>query len=659
MVFKAERKYRPDIDGLRAVAVLAVLIFHLNPEWLPGGFIGVDVFFVISGYLITKNILSDSSSAKGFSWLEFYRRRALRILPVLFFVIFCTFIYGNFVLLPQEYLDLSYSSLAAVFSGANIYFTYFLDVSYFSDDSNQKPLLHLWSLGVEEQFYMLWPLLLIFIISRVNDTYAYLIFLIIIFLSFLLAEKMLLTNPMFSYYMLPTRAGELVIGGFFSYIVLNFNSENYINGVLSNVLSSFGALLIAYSLLYLDSNTSFPGINSLFSTIGAALIIYAGASDKYIYVNKLLSFRYIVLIGLMSYSLYLWHWPVLAYYRYSFGALEGWDYFFLVTLIFTLSFLSYGYIEKKTRRIDWPFSKVMIKGVGIATVSFSSLAMLVVFTKGYGTYFYNESYKSQLSLLAPDKAAYSYKYICQKELLRASDLERKSCIINSEAEPRILLWGDSNAAHHVGVLGSIAKSEEFSFRNISHSSCPPLLENLEKNIGSKGKDNCIASVNIVQKELDNYQVIILAAAWDSYYKRNADFLTDLEKTVSALVYKNKKVIILGNIPRFKNIDKRCSQKELKMLNGYCNEAVSNYTVSNVNSLIYDLTMNYSEVSYFDVWDYICKDGYCFNSLDGQLLYFDGGHLSMSGSWKLGEYIVDKYKTPIVFIGLREESNPDY
>jgi peptidoglycan/LPS O-acetylase OafA/YrhL len=185
--------YRPDIDGLRAIAVMAVVVFHINERWMPGGFAGVDIFFVISGFLITRNILKDVASPQGFSWREFYRRRILRILPVLFLVLLSTLLVGHFLQLPVDYLELSYSALASVISLANVYFTYFLDTSYFADDSSLQPLLHLWSLGVEEQFYVLWPIVLIALAKKKKGKWLFGITFALVIASFLFAEHVACT----------------------------------------------------------------------------------------------------------------------------------------------------------------------------------------------------------------------------------------------------------------------------------------------------------------------------------------------------------------------------------------------------------------------------------------------------------------------------------
>ncbi|WP_319782280.1 acyltransferase family protein [Oceanisphaera sp. IT1-181] len=653
------RRYRPDIDGLRAVAVLAVIVFHFNSSWLPGGFVGVDIFFVISGYLITGNILNDNASEKGFSWKEFYRKRALRILPVLFFVVFVTFFVGNFILLPQDSLDLTYSSLAAVFSSANIYFTYFLDVSYFADDSSHKPLLHLWSLGVEEQFYFIWPLILVFFITKVNRVSSYVGFLAIIVSSFVMAEIMLQVNPMFSYYMLPTRAGELLIGGVFSYVVFNHNVGRFLGSAASNFLSLVGALLIIYSMVFLDSSKNFPGINALLPTLGAGLVILSGASNKIVIVNKLLSFRYVVLIGLISYSLYLWHWPVLAYYRYIFGSVDGWIQLLLIFIIVMLSIISYFFVEKPTRKLKMSFKKVMFRGVGAPAFAFSCLAVVVILTKGFGTYYFDNNYKATIEQLKPDSPAYAYNYICQSVLLDEDYLSRRECIINSDVEPTVLLWGDSNAAHYVGVIGAIAKEVDFSFRNIAHSSCPPLLNGAGKYIhgDALSKRSCKESIELVKKNLGKYEVIIIAAAWDTYFSNNQDLMSDLNDTILFLEKEGKKIIVVGNVPIFANVDKSCKQKSIKISSVECEGDKPVYTKSIANPAIEKLVSTYVTVNYFDIWEYLCEGELCFNSLDNRLIYFDGWHLSMSGSWYLGEYIVNDFSIPDAFKWLGRKTQP--
>lgn len=203
--------YRPDIDGLRALAVLAVVIFHINKGWLPGGFVGVDIFFVISGFLIT-GILKREQDKSIFSFANFYMRRIRRILPAALTTILITLIVGIFVLLPSDLKELGKSSLASVFSVANIYFWLFLDTGYFADSSETVPLLHMWSLGVEEQFYLIWPAIMLLTYKFGGRRLLIFVAAALAIVSFVIGEHFILTDQSFAYYMLPSRAGELLFG---------------------------------------------------------------------------------------------------------------------------------------------------------------------------------------------------------------------------------------------------------------------------------------------------------------------------------------------------------------------------------------------------------------------------------------------------------------
>lgn len=236
--------YRADIDGLRALAVLSVVVFHFNNSWLPGGFIGVDIFFVISGYLITGNIYRGIQS-NNFSFFDFYSKRIRRIIPAASFVILVTLVAGHFILIPDDLRDLSISALASQLSVANIYFTYFFNSSYFAPDAELQPLLHFWSLGVEEQFYMFWPVMLLFFIRWMTVNFLILSALVIAIASFLFAEMMLSTQPMFAYYMLPARAGQLLFGAVcFLWSIKIYNNQTAINDSVCRFYSMTGLSLI-------------------------------------------------------------------------------------------------------------------------------------------------------------------------------------------------------------------------------------------------------------------------------------------------------------------------------------------------------------------------------------------------------------------------------
>ncbi len=324
--------FRDDVQGLRAIAVLAVMIFHFDPDWLPGGFIGVDIFFVISGFLITGNIFKERAAAR-FSLAEFYRRRIKRIIPVLTVVILVTLVAGHFILLPDDFSRLAWTALASQLSLANVYFTYFLDTGYFAADAKLEPLLHLWSLGVEEQFYLLWPTALLLCLA-LPFRISLLIFAGVATASFALGEFLLPLDPQFAFYMLPTRAGELLAGALCFFAVQLRPPESR---AASEAIWMLGATLVAISLIFADE-ARFPGVRALPVAVGVATMIYGGSRSR---LACSISVRPMVWIGALSYSLYLWHWPVLAYARYMKGTLSIEILALCAAIILLLSLVSF------------------------------------------------------------------------------------------------------------------------------------------------------------------------------------------------------------------------------------------------------------------------------------------------------------------------------
>ena len=643
--------YRPDIDGLRAIAVLAVVLFHIDAGLLPGGFAGVDIFFVISGFLITGNIIKDAGSAQGFSWSEFYRRRALRILPVLFVVLLATLLIGHFILLPEDLSALSYSSLAAVFSAANVYFTYFLDTSYFAEDSNLQPLLHLWSLGVEEQFYLFWPIILVALLTRFARCWLFSVTLLLTLASFVMAEMLVPREPMFAYYMLPARAGELLIGAL---LAIWLSRGHAVMASWARLLLGLaGACLIVLSLGWITEDMGFPGVNALPSTLGAALLIWAG-SGRVLGVSQVLALRPLVLVGLISYSLYLWHWPVLAFYRYVYGVVEPLAGVLLFGLMLLLSVASYRWVEKPCRRLRWNFPRVMLRVVGLNAAALSVLCGILLLSGGLGLYGLDAQYRADLKRLSPAPAAYAYPYVCQRSRLSETDLQDRACIINSEREPSVLLWGDSNAAHYVGMLGAFAEVSGFAFRNAVHSSCPPLLEGAASTQKPERLEKCLASIELVRQHLSDYSTVILGAAWAVHARRSDRFFEDFKATVDELVDQGKQVIVLAQVPNFRGMDRKCPQKALKLPMLECGETETESSgVARNNVRMFELMAGRADVQFFDPRTQLCPGGQCSAYLDGHLVYFDASHLSMEGSWIIGRRIVRGQGVPDVFARLGE------
>ncbi len=334
----APLKYRPDIDGLRAIAVLAVVFFHLDYPFFKGGYIGVDVFFVISGFLISQIIYTKTQN-NNFSFRHFYKKRILRILPVLFTLILVCLIVGSFILLSDEYYDLGVSSIASTLFVPNI--LYWFNTGYFEIEAEATPLLHLWSLGVEEQFYILFPLFAYLILTRLNKFQVVAITTLLILVSFYINVVYTRLDITFSFYMLFSRAWELLAGFLLTLILQHIKN---INGAVIEITSIAGCCLIILPIYWFDTHILFPGYYALMPVLGSMLIIFSGSFEKETYVKKILSHKYLVFIGLISYSLYLWHWPITVYLKMAFSS----DYLSEVILVlsFLLSIITYFFVGK-------------------------------------------------------------------------------------------------------------------------------------------------------------------------------------------------------------------------------------------------------------------------------------------------------------------------
>ena len=342
-------KYRTDIDGLRAIAVLAVLLFHIGVEPFSGGYVGVDIFFVISGYLITSIIVREIKGG-NFSIVKFYERRFRRILPALTVVMASSLAFGVLLLHPKHLYDLGWSSIAASLFSSNILF--YLESGYFAESAELKPLLHTWSLAVEEQYYIFFPVLLILIAKIDSKKYArWLIPLALV--SFTLCIVGMEFNVSGTFYLIPTRTWELLTGSLLAINIFPGTKCQYVR----NFLSITGFLMMAFSIFVYTPATNFPGIAAAIPTIGAALIIYSGIGGRSL-VGRFLSLKPLVFIGLISYSLYLWHWPVIVYTKYySIVELTNFEISVMLCFIFALSVFSWHYIEKTVQKKDFLHQK--------------------------------------------------------------------------------------------------------------------------------------------------------------------------------------------------------------------------------------------------------------------------------------------------------------
>jgi len=376
--------YRPEIDGLRTVAVFAVIIYHshfilLGHPLFQGGFIGVDIFFVISGYLITTLILKEIIKTNQFSFKYFYERRIRRVLPTLLFVTIITSIISYFILLPSSLVDFGKSVLSIIFFISNFYF-WLAGGKYGEESELLKPLLHTWSLSVEEQFYILFPIFLI-IVTKFFRKYLFRVLFLSFWISLLFSEYFLKTHPSLNFYIILSRSFECLIGSILSYFYLN-NGEGGRKSysILNQICPSLGIVLILYSFLFFNFTKIFhPSVITLIPLIGVSLIIWF--SKKRGLITEILSSKIFVFFGLISYSLYLWHYPIFAFLRYI-DLFHHWVKLLAIVLTIALSILSYYLIERPFRNKNIISIKTLTTCILISVIILLSYSFYALKTEG-------------------------------------------------------------------------------------------------------------------------------------------------------------------------------------------------------------------------------------------------------------------------------------
>lgn len=602
-------KYRPEIDGLRALAVLPVILFHAGFEWFSGGFVGVDVFFVISGYLITTIIISEMAEGK-FSLVNFYERRARRILPALFFIMLVCLPFAWLWLIPDDFRDFGQSLFAVSTFSSNILFWW--ESGYFDTSAELKPLLHTWSLAVEEQFYILFPVFLM--LSWRLGIKTILILLSVVFMISLgtaVWGTQFANHPRIisgAFYLLPTRGWELLIGVFAAIYLkhkTHLKSHN-----LNQLLSLVGFGMIVFSIISFDKTIPFPSFYTLLPTIGTALLILCAVPKTF--VHKILSLKFIVGIGLISYSAYLWHQPLLAFARHRLlGEVSELILLFLCSVSLIMAWFSWRFVEKPFRSR----TKIKRKKIFIGSAFCSLFFMLVGFTihKNINPV---DSWSSDVR---------------QHECLLQGDAETKHSSICYENDSGILIWGDSHAASL-----SIGLAERYeNFTQLTQSGCPPLL-NLELLTHRK---TCNEVNQRILKDIKNsgYRKIVLHAAWvhQHYPMTPEEFRQKISLTLHELEkIEGIQIVIVGNSPRWKHNPYQIEKFEKDYITSNDIKYYKDDTILDIDEIMIGLQSEY-DFEYLSIIKSVCiynnNERYCPLKSSDNFLYKDWGHLNKYGS----------------------------
>lgn len=533
--------YRADIDGLRAIAVLAVLLFHCAVPGVSGGYVGVDVFFVISGYVITRTLMRDIDRGQ-LSIRAFYERRIRRIFPALIATSAVTWAVAWLLLLPSDFLDFSRSLVASALSLSNVYFWKYS--GYFETSAALRPLLHTWSLSVEEQFYLLAPAALFICYRYFNARYR-LLLVPVALCSLALSIYATNTAPTANFFLLPTRAWELLIG-----VLLAIGPTPRLKPLTREIAASAGLILIAYAISQFTPHTPFPGVTALIPCIGAALIILAGANSEGTTVGRFLSLPPLVGIGLISYSLYLVHWPLLVFTRYtSLAPLEPHQSIIIICASFVLATLSWKFIEQPFRKKRTATVRRSIFPPAFAALGATLAAgVLGVITHGVPARFpdlVENANASQEPVQNTWKTGTCF-------LMDDYDLSRwdlKSCTRTSHGTRKILLWGDSFAAHYTPGLEQESNAIDGQVIQYTAAGCPPILSYY-----SYARPNCTRfnrnALNLIRS--DDIKTVVLSSRWVDLQQRGLD---SIQSTIEQLKAMGVDVWVIGQSPEFAaNVD---------------------------------------------------------------------------------------------------------
>lgn len=650
MTATVHTEYRPDIDGLRAIAVLLVVFFHADYALLPGGFVGVDVFFVISGYLITgvivKNIGHDS-----FSYRDFYLRRIRRLAPAFALVLLCSLAAGYRFLLPDAFIHHTELAALSFLSIGNFYIANTTG-GYFAADAESIPLLHTWSLSVEEQFYFFWPAILVFLFRRLHQEKAGWWLLVVVAVSLVFSEWYARVSPERAYYLLPARIFELLLGALIVFVGRSWIPRQQI---ALNAVGILGLLLIVCSAVMLSRHNVFPGINALYPCLGTALLLCSGMRANA--VSRVLSIAPMVWIGKISYSLYLWHWVIFTFYRYAYGELQGVESIACILLSFLLAYLSWRFVENPVRH-----------GSRLSFGKTASVYLLIPFTVFVLTFLFVDSREGMPFRF--DNANRSLESVAHDPVSLPSNCENGRC--------EVLLIGDSHAQHYVEFVHALAADRNLGFEAVTRPGCMALegvtlVTQTEKGALIFDEFQCAALEDAMFGQFDGRQFVVISSYWGllelssgTYYwvnsvKDAANWKEKLSVEYSKQVLEAglrrtlRRVIDAGAIPvvMLDNLTVpteayQCANRKFTLdFPGDCSLPASELArqQEDIRTLFSRLQSAFPQLRLIDPNPVLCDEQRCNTLLEGFPVYSDEDHLHWYISRLMGQSYLARFGNP--------------
>jgi len=661
--------YRPDIDGLRALAVSFVIIYHSGWALLPGGFIGVDIFFVISGFLITSIILKDLQKDR-FSFKQFYKRRIARILPLFYTVGLVSLAVGYLIFTPADLINLADSLRYAVGFISNIYF--YKSSDYFAPASELLPLLHTWSLGIEEQFYVFWPLILILGARYLKRSILFGLLIVLALGLAVLSHWQAAHHPDQAYFLLPARAFELLIGALLAfYLAHSINTQSPAR--YCHAIATVGFMLVIGSVLLVTDTSAFPGLNALWPCLGTAMIIYAGSHTQQTPVTRFLQYRPLVFVGLISYSLYLWHWPIFSFARYLIADFSPLYAFAAILLTVLFSYISWRIIEQPLRKTgNRSFAWYFVIYFVVPVIIFVSISKNIHRNGGYP----GRLSPAVTQITSIIESTYEPPALSQGNTNRPRPEHAQQAwlgdINNAEAPLNSLLWGDSHALHFQAFMHETGKRQGLSSGMIATLSCPPLLETYRLRHGIV-RDKCVVSNEKAKIAITSPEIkyVFIAARWRLYAETtrnpgeaaNPTFLGDdlsleesfentqrvfqkgMQATIQFIVDNGKIPVIFNQVPEFFLDAANCQIKRIQ----YPKLATDDCGISTADlsqrfrfqqTVFAQLKEAFPELRFINYADLLCDDKTCDSEIKGTPVYKDHNHLNGRGSEILAKQYIE-------------------
>ena len=615
--FKESLTYRPEIDGLRALAVLSVVFYHADYSLFAGGYVGVDVFLVISGFLITSVLLTDIER-EDFSFFSFYARRARRLLPALFLVLLATMPLAYFVLLPSHLAEYAASLLAVLTFSSNIFF--FRNIGYFEIAAEVKPLLHTWSLSLEEQFYFILPVGL-FIVFKVHKKLIIPVILMIITFSLIVSELGATNAPVANFFLLPSRIWEFLIGSLVATLPIDIKNRS------RRRIGYFGLISIFVSVLAFDEATPFPSLYAMLPVFGTAMILLGDCEGGF--VALLLKSKMLTRVGLMSYSIYLWHQPI-----FSFTYLllpNNYDYLrpFLILTTITFSYFSWRYIERPFRDHSLVRNRVFGCALGSVTLLCSVFAISGILSNGFPSRYGSptRSFETGDQYLATVE---SKSIHCEPQsiyLMQSSAKGITRCHQSRSGTPDLVIFGDSHAEHlFPGLRDSTQRNVVYYIDGL-----PDLASDLYE-----------AALQYLE-ETKAAKTFIVSARYLTAFESEAD-TEDFFEFIRELESGDAHVYLIGDVPKFSFEPEACVYASAREIDQFCKIKFNEWSAQkNVfEPVLQSLASELANTSYISLEALFCSNEFCSAiSPSHELLFRDRDHLNSSGSYLVGQYLAQQ------------------